>query len=139
DAGHEPARRPSVEEHVMDSVTRPPVATNETVRMYAPGSPERTSLEKRLVAMAGERIDLPCALGAERRMGSGEQIDVVQPHARHEVLGTLRGATHDDARAAMDAAKKAAPEWRAMSFDDRAAILLKAADLLAGPWRDTLN
>ncbi len=123
----------------MDSVTRPPVATNEVVRMYAPGSPERASLEKRLVAMAGERIDLPCAIGAERRMGSGEQIDVVQPHARHEVLGTLRGATHDDARAAMDAAKAAAPEWRAMSFDDRAAILLKAADLLAGPWRDTLN
>ncbi|MFN8147706.1 MAG: L-glutamate gamma-semialdehyde dehydrogenase [Candidatus Nanopelagicales bacterium] len=123
----------------MDSVTRPPVATNETVRMYAPGSPERASLEKRLVAMAGERLDLPCAIGAERRMGSGEQIDVVQPHARHQVLGTLRGATHDDARAAMDAAKKAAPGWRAMSFDDRAAILLKAADLLAGPWRDTLN
>jgi 1-pyrroline-5-carboxylate dehydrogenase len=123
----------------MDSVTRPPVATNETVRMYAPGSPERASLEKRLVSMAGERIELPCAIGAERRMGSGEQIEVVQPHARHEVLGTLRGATHDDARAAMDAAKAAAPGWRAMSFDDRAAILLKAADLLAGPWRDTLN
>ncbi|MFN8156100.1 MAG: L-glutamate gamma-semialdehyde dehydrogenase [Candidatus Nanopelagicales bacterium] len=123
----------------MDSVTRPPAPTNEPVRMYAPGSPERASLEKRLVAMAGERIDLPCAIGAERRMGSGEQIDVVQPHARHEVLGTLRGATHDDARAAMGAAKAAAPGWRAMSFDDRAAILLKAADLLAGPWRDTLN
>ncbi len=123
----------------MDSVTRPPAPTNEVVRMYAPGSPERASLEKRLVSMAGERIDLPCAIGAERPMGSGEQIDVVQPHARQQVLGTLRGATHDDARAAMDAAKKAAPEWRAMSFDDRAAILLKAADLLAGPWRDTLN
>ena len=123
----------------MDSVTRPPAPTNEVVRMYAPGSPERASLERRLVAMAGERIDLPCAIGAERRMGSGEQIDVVQPHARHHVLGTLRGTTHDDARAAMDAAKKAAPEWRAMSFDDRAAILLKAADLLAGPYRDTLN
>ncbi|HET7902202.1 MAG TPA: aldehyde dehydrogenase family protein, partial [Candidatus Nanopelagicales bacterium] len=123
----------------MDSVTRPPAATNEVVRMYAPGSPERATLEKRLVAMAGERIDLPCAIGASRPMGSGEQIDVVQPHARKQVLGTLRGATHDDARAAMDAAKAAAPEWRAMSFDDRAAILLKAADLLAGPWRDTLN
>ncbi len=123
----------------MDSVTRPPAPTNEVVRMYAPGSPERASLEKRLVSMAGERLDLPCAIGAERPMGSGEQIDVVAPHARHQVLGTLRGATHDDARAAMDAAKKAAPEWRALSFDDRAAILLKAADLLAGPWRDTLN
>jgi 1-pyrroline-5-carboxylate dehydrogenase len=51
----------------------------------------------------------------------------------------MRGATHEDARAAVDAAKAAAPEWRAMSFDDRAAVLLKAADLLAGPWRATLN
>ena len=123
----------------MDAVTRTPVAVNEPVRTYAPGSPERTSLAARLTTMQNERIDLPCAIGAERRMGSGEQIDVVQPHARHHVLGTLRGATHDDARAAMEAAKKAAPEWRAMSFDDRAAIILKAADLLAGPWRDTLN
>ena len=123
----------------MDAVTRTPVAVNEPVRTYAPGSPERASLAARLTTMQNERIDLPCAIGAERRMGSGEQIDVVQPHARHHVLGTLRGATHDDARAAMEAAKKAAPEWRAMSFDDRAAIILKAADLLAGPWRDTLN
>ena len=123
----------------MDAVTRTPVAVNEPVRTYAPGSPERANLAARLTTMQNERIDLPCAIGAERRMGSGEQIDVVQPHARHHVLGTLRGATHDDARAAMEAAKKAAPEWRAMSFDDRAAIILKAADLLAGPWRDTLN
>ena len=123
----------------MDAVTRTPVAVNEPVRTYAPGSPERANLAARLTTMQNERIDLPCAIGAERRMGSGEQIDGVQPHARHHVLGTLRGATHDDARAAMEAAKKAAPEWRAMSFDDRAAIILKAADLLAGPWRDTLN
>ena len=123
----------------MDAVTRTPVAVNEPVRTYAPGSPERANLAARLTTMQNERIDLPCAIGAERRMGSGEQIDVVQPHARHHVLGTLRGATHADARAAMEAAKKAAPEWRAMSFDDRAAIILKAADLLAGPWRDTLN
>ena len=61
----------------MDSVTRPPAPTNEVVRLYAPGSPERASLEKRLVSMAGERLDLPCAIGAERPMGSGEQIDVV--------------------------------------------------------------
>ncbi len=55
------------------------------------------------------------------------------------MLGTLRGATHDDARAAMAAAKAAAPGWRELSYDDRAAIFLKAADLLSGPWRDTLN
>jgi 1-pyrroline-5-carboxylate dehydrogenase len=123
----------------MDAVTRTPVAVNETVRMYAPGSAERASLEKRVTELAGQRIDLPSTIGGTQVMGSGETLDVVQPHARHHVLGTMRGTTRDDATAAMAAAKKAAPEWRAMSFDDRAAILLKAADLLAGPWRDTLN
>jgi 1-pyrroline-5-carboxylate dehydrogenase len=123
----------------MDAVTRTPVAANETVRMYAPGSAERASLEKRVAELAGQRLELPSTIGGAQVMGSGEAIDVVQPHARHHVLGTMRGTTHDDARAAMAAAKKAAPEWRAMSFDDRAAILLKAADLLAGPYRDTLN
>jgi 1-pyrroline-5-carboxylate dehydrogenase len=123
----------------MDAVTRTPVAVNETVRMYAPGSAERVSLEKRVTELAGQRIDLPSTIGGAQVMGSGETLDVVQPHARHHVLGTMRGTTRDDATAAMAAAKKAAPEWRAMSFDDRAAILLKAADLLAGPWRDTLN
>ena len=123
----------------MDAVTRTPVAANEPVRMYAPGSPERASLEKRVAELAGQRPELPSTIGGEQVMGSGEALDVVQPHARHHVLGTMRGTTHDDAKTAMAAAKKAAPEWRAMSFDDRAAILLKAADLLAGPWRDTLN
>jgi 1-pyrroline-5-carboxylate dehydrogenase len=123
----------------MDAVTRTPVATNEPIRSYAPGSAERTSLEKRLGELAGERIDLPCTIGGVSRMGGGERIDVVQPHARHHVLGTLQGTTHDDAVAAMAAAKAAAPAWRELSYDDRAAIFLKAADLLSGPWRDTLN
>ncbi len=123
----------------MDAVTRTPVAVNEPVRSYGPGTPERARLAARIESLAGESLDLPCTIGGVARMGSGEAIDVVQPHARHHVLGTLRGATHDDARAAMDAARAAAPGWRDLSFDDRAAIFLKAADLLAGPWRDTLN
>ena len=64
-------------------------------------------------------------------MGGGEVIDVVQPHARHHVLGTLRGATHADASAAVAAAKAAAPGWQAMSFDDRAAILKDIAAAVA--------
>jgi 1-pyrroline-5-carboxylate dehydrogenase len=123
----------------MDAVTTVPTPANEPVRSYAPGSRERASIEARLKELASERIDLPHTIGGRRRMGGGDAIDVVQPHNRSAVLGTLREATHDDARAAIDAALAAAAEWRALSFDDRAAVFLKAADLLAGPWRDTLN
>jgi 1-pyrroline-5-carboxylate dehydrogenase len=123
----------------MDAVTRVPVPINEPVRMYAPGSPERASLEKRVAELAGEKQDLTSTIGGVQAFGHGESMDVVQPHARHHVLGTMRGSTHADAEAAMAAAKTAAPMWRDLSYDDRAAIFLKAADLLAGPWRDTLN
>ena len=123
----------------MDAVTRTPVAVNETIRTYAPGTAERESLHAALVELSGQRLDLTCTIGGVQRPGGGEAIDVVQPHARHHVLGTLNGATHHDATQAMAAAKAAAPAWRDLSYDDRAAIFLKAADLLAGPWRDTLN
>jgi len=123
----------------MDAVTQVPAPVNEPVRQYAPGSVERTELEETLKRCASEPRELTMTIGGEKRFGGGEAIDVVQPHNRHHVLGTMRGATHDDARAAVDAALAAAPGWRAASFDDRAAVLLKAADLLAGPWRATLN
>jgi 1-pyrroline-5-carboxylate dehydrogenase len=132
-----PSRFPEVA--VLDAVTVPPVPVNEPVRSYAPGSAERASLERRLKELANESIDLPMTVGGTRRMGSGERIDVVQPHNRSAVLGSLHDATVDDVRGALDAAKAAAADWRSMPFDDRAAILLKAADLLSGPWRDTLN
>ena len=66
-------------------------------------------------------------------------MEIVQPHARAKVLGVTHQATADDAREAVAAARKAARPWRELSFDDRAAVFLKAADLLAGPWRQTLN
>src|SRR5690606_31239212 len=109
------------------------------VKTYAPGSPERASLERRLAEMSAEQVDLTATIGGERRPGSGEPHDVVMPHRHAHVLGTYRNATQADARAAIDAALAAAPAWRAMSFDDRAAIFLRAADLASGPWRDTLN
>jgi 1-pyrroline-5-carboxylate dehydrogenase len=123
----------------MDAVTRVPVPTNEPVLTYAPGTTERAAVEAELAAWSGRRIDLPMTIGGRESMGGGDAIDVVQPHARHSVLGTMRGATHADAQAAVDAAVAAAPAWRDLSFDDRAAVLLKAADLLAGPWRQVLN
>jgi 1-pyrroline-5-carboxylate dehydrogenase len=123
----------------VDAVTRVPAPVNEPVKDYAPGSPERTSLERRLHEMWAERVDLPMWVDGERVLGSGQQIDVVAPFEHAHVLGTMRGATQDDARRATGAAKRAAVEWRALSIDDRAAVFLEAAELLSGPWRDTLN
>jgi 1-pyrroline-5-carboxylate dehydrogenase len=123
----------------VDALTRVPAPLNEPVKDYAPGSPERTSLEERLGEMWTESIELPTWIGGERRLGGGQQIDVVAPFEHSHVLGTMRGATHEDARRAIAAAKDAAPQWRALTIDDRAAVFLKAAELLSGPWRDTLN
>ena len=123
----------------MDAVTQVPTPTNETVLDYAPGSAERASLEVALVELAATRHELPHTIGGARVLGKGEKIEVRQPHAHRKVLGVTRGATKADAGAAVDAAMAAAPAWRDLAFDDRAAILLKAADLLAGPWRARIN
>ncbi|MFE7294682.1 L-glutamate gamma-semialdehyde dehydrogenase [Streptomyces sp. NPDC057579] len=122
----------------MDAVTQVPVPVNEPVHSYAPGSPERFRLEAKLKELAGNPIELPMTIGGARRMGGGERFDVVQPHHHSARLGTYANATVQDSQDAVDAALAAAPAWRAMSFDDRAAIILKAADLLAGPWRETM-
>ncbi|AHH96582.1 L-glutamate gamma-semialdehyde dehydrogenase [Kutzneria viridogrisea] len=123
----------------MDAVTQVPTPVNEPVLQYAPGSPERAQLEAKLSELAKEQIELPMTIGGQRRMGGGERVDVVQPHNHRAVLGTFGGATHEDARDAVSAAKQAAPAWRELPFDERAAVLLRAADLLTGPWRATLN
>ncbi len=123
----------------MDAVAAVPVPVNEPVRSYAPGSRERVSVESRLKEMAAEPVELTQTIGGRARMGGGERIDVVAPHRHQTVLGTLGSSTSADVQAAIDAAAAAAPGWRAMSFEDRAAVFLKAADLLAGPWRDTVN
>ncbi|MFD3455505.1 L-glutamate gamma-semialdehyde dehydrogenase [Streptomyces sp. NPDC058691] len=122
----------------MDAVTQVPAPVNEPVHSYAPGSPERARLEAKLKELAGNPVELPMTIGGVRRMGGGERFDVVQPHNHGARLGTYANATQDDARDAVEAALTAAPAWRAMSFDDRAAIILRAADLLAGPWRETI-
>ncbi len=122
----------------MDAVTQVPAPVNEPVHSYAPGSAERARLEAKLKELAANPIDLPMTIGGEKRMGGGEPFNVVQPHNHAAVLGTFNNATTQDAQDAIDAALAAAPAWRAMSFDDRAAIILRAAELLAGPWRETL-
>ena len=123
----------------MDAVTNVPVPVNEPIKGYAPGSPERAALEGKLKELAGERAELTMTIGGQQRMGGGDRVDVVQPHHHHQVLGQFAEATDADVAAAVEAARQAAPGWRELSFDDRAAIFLKAADLLAGPWRQTIN
>jgi 1-pyrroline-5-carboxylate dehydrogenase len=123
----------------VDAVTQVPAPRNEPVLNYAPGSPERAALEVRLAELATEKVELTSTIGGEQRMAGGESFDVVQPHRHAAVLGTSAHATHADAEDAVRRAKEAAPEWRSMSFDDRAGVFLRAAELLAGPWRQTLN
>jgi 1-pyrroline-5-carboxylate dehydrogenase len=123
----------------MDAVTRVPAPHNEPVLTYAPGSAERAALQARLPEVAAETLELTSTIGGARRMASGEKFEVVQPHRHSAVLGTSAHATHADAEDAIGAARDAAPGWQELSFDDRAAVFLKAADLLAGPWRQTLN
>jgi 1-pyrroline-5-carboxylate dehydrogenase len=123
----------------MDAVTQVPMPVNEPVLAYAPDTPERAQVQLRMTELAAERHELTCTIGGDQKLGGGDEIDVVEPHRHSNVLGTMRNATTADARAAIDAAIEAAPRWRSLSYDDRAAIFLKAAELLSGPWRQTLN
>src|SRR3954447_22764566 len=123
---------------MFDAVTQVPPPINEPVHDFAAGSAERAALEDRLKQIAAERVELTLTIGGEQRRGGGEPIDVVQPHRKDAVLGTLHNATPDDVADAVAAARAAAPAWQRLSYDDRAAVFLKAADLLAGPWRHTL-
>src|SRR3984893_6353355 len=123
----------------MDAVSRTPMPVNEPVRQYQPGSHERAVLESKVKELAGQQTELTMTIDGHQQMAAGEKIDVVQPHNKTHVLGQLGNATDVDGAAAIYAAKQAAPGWRALSFDDRAAIFLRAAELLAGPWRATIN
>jgi 1-pyrroline-5-carboxylate dehydrogenase len=123
----------------MDAVTTVPLPLNEPVKNYAPGSAERAALEEKVKELAGERAELTMTIGGHHRMGGGDLVDVVQPHNFRHVLGQFGNVTDADVTAAIAAAGEAAADWRALDFDDRAAIFLRAADLLAGPWRSTVN
>nr|WP_137145544.1 L-glutamate gamma-semialdehyde dehydrogenase [Mycolicibacterium sp. CR10] len=125
----------------MDAITAisdVPAPINEPVRDYAPGSAERGRLTDALASLAAESIEFPHVIGGEHRMGAGARVDVVQPHRHSARLGTLTNADHADAAAAVEAAVAAKAAWEATPFDERAAVFLRAADLMAGPWREKI-
>lgn len=123
----------------MDALTHPPAPANEPNLTYAPGSPERSALSVELAKLERRPRSLKAHIGGRRRNGGGEDRTVVQPHDHQHVLATFRNSTAKDAQAAINAARAAAPAWRSLPYDERAAVLLRAADLLAGPWRQRLN
>ena len=121
-----------------NTLTRIPSPINEPVLGYAPGSPERASLSQRLHELLQETVDVPAFIGGEE-IRTGETSTLHPPHALHHTLGITHLYGTAEARRAIHAAVDARHDWSRMPWSDRAAIFLKAADLLAGPWRDTLN
>jgi 1-pyrroline-5-carboxylate dehydrogenase len=124
----------------VDAVANVPVPINEAVLGYAPSSRERAGIEAALQRMADEDpIELTATINGVSKPASGEGFDVTMPSEHSHVLGHAAHATEADATEAIDAALAAAPGWADLGFEQRAAVFLRAADLLAGPWRDTLN
>jgi 1-pyrroline-5-carboxylate dehydrogenase len=122
----------------FNGIRRVPPPVNEPVRSYAPGSPERASLKARLASMASERIEIPIIIGGEE-FRTGEIAQAVMPHNHSHVLADWHKATPKHVEMAIAASKKAQAEWANWPWEDRAAVFLKAAELLATTWRDTLN
>ncbi len=114
----------------------PPV--NEPIRGYAPGSPERAAIKARLAAMAGERVEIPLVIGG-KEVRTGNLGQSVMPHDHGHVLADFHHARAEDVAAAICAARAGRAEWASWAWEDRAAVFLKAADLLTTTWRDTLN
>ena len=122
----------------FSGVRVPPLPTNEPVRAYAPGSLERAALKGRLDTMASTSIDIPLVIGG-KDVCTGDVGTTVMPHNHRHVLARYHKATPDHVRQAIDAARAAREEWSRWPFEDRAAIFLKAAELLTTTWRDTVN
>jgi len=117
---------------------RTPAPKNEPVRDYGPGSPEKARLKTALENMAGEQIEVPLVIGGER-VQTGNQANMIVPHDHQHVLGSYHQASSAEVLKAVEAAERAKPAWEAMAWEERAAIFLRAGELLATTWRDRVN
>ena len=122
----------------FNGVRRIPTVVNEPVRSYAPGSPERASLKRRLESMSAERVEIPVIIGG-KEFRTGDVGHAVMPHQHAHILADYHKANPAQVDLAIKAAVDAQREWSQWNWEDRAAVFLRAADLLAGPWRDTIN
>jgi 1-pyrroline-5-carboxylate dehydrogenase len=122
----------------FNGTRRVPPPVNEPVRAYAPGSAERQELKERLRQMAGERIDIPLIIGG-REVRTGTTAQAVMPHDHRHVLADWHLAGSEHVAQAIEAAREAHREWANWPWEDRAAVFLKAAELLSTTWRATLN
>jgi len=120
------------------ALSHPPVPVNEPIRGYAPGTPDRAALLKRLEEMAAEPVEIPLVIGGEE-VFTGDVEEIRAPHRRDLVLGRYHKARREHVEQAVAVAMSAREAWMRTSREERMAIFLRAADLLAGPWRDTLN
>jgi 1-pyrroline-5-carboxylate dehydrogenase len=124
----------------MDAMADVPVPVNEAVLGYAPGSKERAGIDSALKRMSGEDpIELTATIDGVSKPASGDAFNVAMPSDHAHILGRSANATRDDATEAIEAALAAAPGWAELGFEQRATVFLRAADLLAGSWRDTVN
>ena len=115
-----------------------PTPTNEPVRSYAPGSDERASLRKRLSEMRNEVVDIGAFIGG-KEVHTGTEIPVYAPHELSRQIGTSHQCGETEIQNAIKSAVEARHEWKNLPWTERASVFLKAADLLAGPWRNTIN
>ena len=115
-----------------------PLPVNEPVRPYGPGDPHKKSLKSKLAELTDARTDIPMHIGGERRAGEAKG-QIRAPHRHELVIGEYATGAEKDFNDAIDSALAARRMWAATSYHERAAVLLRAAALLAGPWRDAIN
>lgn len=123
---------------MIHATVRVPTPVNEPVRSYAPGTPERAELKAALDRMSAERIDIPMIIGGEE-VRTGRTGEATMPHDHQHVLATFHQGDRSHMRQAIEAALAAKPAWAALSFEERAAIFLRAAELLTTRYRPILN